>query len=95
MKISFDNWNQNQNVDKATTAYGTQSLYQEPKANAYALDISGIVTDNNAYSEHGRSKKDVMQDMSAQFDNLAVQRDLMTVMSNIMSTEDFNKMMNE
>lgn len=95
MKITFDNWNQNQNVEKATTAYGTQSLLKEQKAGAYALDINGIVTDNNAYSEHGRSKKDVMQDMSTQFDNLAVQRDLMTVMSNIMSTEDFNKMMED
>lgn len=95
MKISFDNWNQNQNVEKATTAYGAQGLMKESKAGAYALDINGIVTDNNAYSEHGRSKKDVMQDMGAQFDNLAVQRDLMTVMSNIMSTEDFNKMMED
>ena len=95
MKISFDNWNQNQNVEKATTAYGAQGLLKEQKPGAYALDINGIVTDNNAYSEHGRSKKDVMQDMSAQFDNLAVQRDLMTVMSNIMSTEDFNKMMED
>lgn len=95
MKITFDNWNQNQNVEKATTAYGTQSLLKEQKAGAYALDINGIVKDNNAYSEHGRSKKDVMQDMSTQFDNLAVQRDLMTVMSNIMSTEDFNKMMED
>ena len=95
MKITFDNWNQNQNVEKATTAYGTQSLLKEQKAGAYALDINGIVTDNNVYSEHGRSKKDVMQDMSTQFDNLAVQRDLMTVMSNIMSTEDFNKMMED
>ena len=95
MKISFDNWNQNQNVEKATTAYGAQGLLKESKVGAYALDISGMVTDNNAYSEHGRSKKDVMQDMSVQFDNLAVQRDLMTVMSNIMSTEDFTKMMED
>lgn len=95
MKISFDNWNQNQNVEKATTAYGAQGILKEQKPGAYALDINGIVTDNNAYSEHGRSKKDVMQDMSAQFDNFAVQRDLMTVMSNIMSTEDFNKMMED
>lgn len=95
MKISFDTWNQNQNVEKATTAYGAQGLFKEQKTGAYALDISGMVTDNNAYSEHGRSKSDVMQDMGVQLDNLAVQRDLMTVMSNIMSTEDFNKMMED
>jgi len=95
MKINFDTWNQNTNVDKATTSQGTTGFYQEPKTGAYALDISGTVMDNNAYLEHGRSKKDVMQNFDAQFDNFSAQRDLMTVMSNIMSTEDFNKMMEE
>ena len=95
MKINFDTWNQNTNVDKTTTTHGASGFYQEPKTGAYALDISGTVTDNNAYLEHGRSKKDVMQNFDAQFDNFSAQRDLMTVMSNIMSTEDFNKMMED
>jgi len=95
MKINFDTWNQNTNVDKTATTYGASGFYQEPKTGAYALDISGTVTDNNAYLEHGRSKKDVMQNFDVQFDNFSAQRDLMTVMSNIMSTEDFNKMMED
>lgn len=95
MKINFDTWNQNPGVDKATTLQGASGFYQETKTGAYALDISGIVMDNNAYGEHGRSAKEVMQSMGVQLDNYAAQRDLMTVMSNIMSTEDFNKMMED
>ena len=96
MKITFDTWNQNPAMDKVTNTYEAPIFYKgQQTPGAYALDISGTVTDNNAYSEHGRSKSDVMQDMSVQFDNLAVQRDLMTVMSNIMSTEDFTKMMED
>jgi len=95
MKITFDNWNQNQNVEKSTTAQGTFSHYREITNGAYTLDISGTVMDNNAYADHGRSAKEVMQQFGAEFDNLAVKRDQMTVMSNIMSTEDFNKMMED
>ena len=95
MKINFDNLNHNPGVDKATTSQGANGFYQETKTGAYALDISGIVMDNNAYGEHGRSAKEVMQSMGVQLDNFAAHRDLMTVMSNIMSTEDFNKMMED
>ena len=92
MKITFDNWNQNQNVEKNTISQGTFSHYREIRNGAYSLDISGTVMDNNAYADHGRSAKEVMQDFGTEFDNLSVKRDQMTVMSNIMSTEDFNKM---
>ena len=95
MKITFDNWNQNQNVEKSTTAQGTFSHYREITNGAYTLDISGTVMDNNAYADHGRSVKEVMQEFGTEFDNLAAKRDQMTVMSNIMSTEDFNKMMED
>ena len=95
MKINFDNLNHNPGVDKATISQGANGFYQETKTGAYALDISGIVMDNNAYGEHGRSAKEVMQSMGVQLDNFAAHRDLMTVMSNIMSTEDFNKMMED
>ena len=95
MKISFDNWNQNQNVEKSTSTQGTFSHYRDIRNGAYSLDISGTVMDNNAYADHGRSAKEVMQDFGTEFDNLAAKRDQMTVMSNIMSTEDFNKMMKD
>ena len=95
MKITFDNWNQNQNVEKNIVAQGTFSHYREIRNGAYSLDISGTVMDNNAYADHGRSAKEVMQEFGMEFDNLAAKRDQMTVMSNIMSTEDFNKMMKD
>ena len=95
MKITFDNWNQNQNVEKGTITQSTFSHYRETTNGAYSLDISGTVMDNNAYADHGRSAKEVMQDFGTEFDNLSVKRDQMTVMSNIMSTEDFNKMMED
>ena len=95
MKISFDNWNQNQNVEKSTSTQGTFSHYRDIRNGAYSLDISGTVMDNNAYADHGGSAKEVMQEFGTEFDNLAVKRDQMTVMSNIMSTEDFNKMMKD
>ena len=95
MKITFDTFNQNQAVDKVTTTQSATSAYKgQFAAGAYALDISGTVMDNNAYGDHGRSIKDVMQSFEAQLD-IDVQRDYMTVMSNILSTEDFNKMMED
>ena len=95
MKITFDTWNQNPAMDKVTTTYEASSAYKgQQVAGAYALDISGTVMDNNAYGGHGRAIKDVMQSFDAQVD-MSVQRDYMTVMSNILSTEDYNKMMED
>ena len=95
MKITFENFNQNPAVDKVTTSQEVSSAFKgQFAAGAFALDISGMVMDNNAYGDHGRSIKDVMQSFDAQVD-FDVQRDYMTVMSNIMSTEDFNKMMED
>jgi len=95
MKITFENWNPNTNVEKSTISQDTFSHYREVRNGAYSLDISGTVVDNNAYADHGRSAKEVMQEFGTEFDNLEVKRDQMTVMSNIMSTEDFNKMMED
>ncbi len=95
MKITFDTWNQNPAMDKVTTTYEAPVFYKgQQTPGAYALDISGNVMDNNAYGDHGRSIKDVMQSFDAQVD-ISVQRDYMTVMSNILSTEDFNTMMED
>ncbi len=93
MKITFDHSTVNQNVDRATTAYrGTQTTRTE-RAGDYALDISGKVTDNNAYGGHGKTTEEVMQDAAAI--DVATQTDFMTVMSNTMSEEDFARLQKE
>lgn len=93
MKISFDNNNTNQNVDRVTTSYQDTRMTRSSQTDIFALDISGTVMDNNAYKGQGKTAEEVMQD-AGQVD-LAVQRDYMTVMSNSMSMEDFNEMMKD
>lgn len=92
MKITFDNTTTNQNVDRAaaTTTYRDTHAERTNKTGAFALDISGTVMDNTAYKGHGKTTEDVMQE-AGQID-VATQRDYMTVMSNTMSEEDFNRM---
>ena len=94
MKITFDNNNTNQNVDKVTTTtYRDTRTEKTGKTGAYALDISGTVMDNTAYKGQGKTAEDVMQE-AGQID-IATQRDYMTVMSNTMSEEDFSRMVED
>lgn len=93
MKITFDQGNTNQNVDRATTAYRNTQMPQTERMGDYALDISGTVMDNNAYKGHGKTTEEVMQD--AGLIDVATQRDYMTVMSNSMSEEDFSRLQKE
>ena len=90
MKITFDHSITNQNVDRATTAYRNTQTHRTERTGNYALDISGTVMDNNAYSGHGKTTEEVMQDAGAI--DVATQRDYMTVMSNTMSEEDFRRL---
>ena len=90
MKITFDHNTTNQNVDRATTAYRNTQTPKTERTGHYALDISGTVMDNNAYSGHGKTTEEVMQDAGAI--DVATQRDYMTVMSNTMSEEDFRRL---
>lgn len=91
MKITFDHNSTNQNVDKvATTTYRDTRTEKTNHTGVFALDISDIVMDNTAYKGQGKTAEDVMQE-AGQID-VAAQRDYMTVMSNTMSTEDFNRM---
>ena len=90
MKITFDHNATNQNVDRATTAYRNTRTSKAERMGDYALDISGTVMDNNAYSGHGRTAEEVMQNAAAI--DVATQRDYMTVMSNTMSEEDFARL---
>ena len=93
MKITFDQGNTNQNVDRATTAYRNTQMPQTERMSDYALDISGTVMDNNAYKGHGKTAEEVMQD--AGLIDVATQRNYMTVMSNSMSEEDFSRLQKE
>lgn len=94
MKITFDNNNTNQNVDKVmTTTYRDTHTEKTNQMGVYALDISGTVMDNNAYKGQGKTVEEVMQD--AGNIDVATQRDYMTVMSNSMSAEDFGRMMED
>lgn len=93
MKITFDQGNTNQKVDRATTVYRNTQMPQTERTSDYALDISGTVMDNNAYKGHGKTAEEVMQD--AGLIDVATQRDYMTVMSNSMSEEDFSRLQKE
>ncbi len=93
MKITFDQNNTNQNVDRATTAYRDTRAEKTAHTGGFALDISGTVMDNKAYEGHGRTAEEVMQE--AGLIDVATQRDYMTVMSNTMSKEDFSRLQKE
>ena len=94
MKVTFDNVETKQNVDKvATTTYRGGRTDKAERPGAFALDISGSVMDNKAYKGQGKTAEEVMQE-AGQID-IAAQRDYMTVMSNSMSAEDFGQMMKD
>ncbi|MDD6811319.1 MAG: DUF6240 domain-containing protein [Lachnospiraceae bacterium] len=93
MKITFENTNTNQNVDRVTTSYQDIRTTGKSQSDIFALDISGTVMDNNAYKGQGKTAEEVMQD-AGQMD-VALQRDYLTVMSNSMSKEDFHQMLKD
>lgn len=78
------------NVNKGTTTYRTQEKTGEVKNSGFALDISGTVMDNSAYTGHGRTAEEVMLDAGQE--DITARRNYMAVMSNCMSDEDFAKL---
>lgn len=98
MHITFNN-TPSSNVDKVTTAYQAASSAPKRAESGYALDISGLVTENTAYGfhkshgVHGRAAEEVMQ--AAGSEDLTLYRNYMTVMSHSMSDEDFAKLQKE
>lgn len=92
MRISFDQTTP-KNIDKVTTAYQTDVSQTNRTHGGYALDISGTVTDNEAYGIHGRTAEEVMQ--AAGSEDITLYRNYMAVMSNSMSDDDFAKLMQE
>ena len=78
------------NVDKGTTTYRTPDTAMRAEKYGFALDISGTVMDNSAYTGHGRTAEEVMLE-AGQVD-ITNRRNYMAVMSNSMSDEDFARL---
>ena len=74
MKITFENFESKQNVDKTKNTYSSRENQKTDKIRGYALDISGTVMDNTAYGLQGRTAEEVMQ--SAGQIDVAIVRDL-------------------
>lgn len=95
MNITIDPYHSNQNIDKSTTSHSTARIQETNKTSGYALDISGIVTDNTAYGGHGKTTEDIMQEAAQVNDNITLQKNYMAVMSNSVSEEDLAKIQEE
>lgn len=78
------------NFNDGTTTYSAPSNTGSIDGRGLKLDISSLVTDNNAYQGHGRTAEEVA--MSAESTDLTVRRNYMAVMSNCLSTEDYERL---
>ena len=67
MRVETDYSNVNQNVDKGskTISHSSSNASGSGAVGAFALDISGVVTDNKAYGGQGKTAEDVMQEAGA------------------------------
>ena len=81
------------NVDRGTTSYRTPDTVIRTGASGFALDISGTVMDNSAYTGHGQTAEEVM--LEAGQEDITARRNYMAVMSNCMSDEDFARLQEE
>ncbi len=90
MKITFQPTETGQNINRQKTTVKESCVQRIGMGNGYALDISGVVTDNQIYKEHGKTTEEMMRE--AQGQDVAMTRDYMAVMSNCMSDEDFSKL---
>ncbi|MGN0364392.1 MAG: DUF6240 domain-containing protein [Suilimivivens sp.] len=81
------------NVGRETTTYRTPQDKEKIGNSGFALDISGTVMDNSAYTGHGRTTEEVMLEAGQQ--DITARRNYMAVMSNSMSDEDFAKLQKE
>lgn len=62
---------------------------------ALSLDINSNNNQNQAYRAQGKTMKDISMNADSEMMTLDAQKDYMAVMSNCMSTEDFNRMQEE
>jgi len=81
------------NIGRETTSYRTSEGVDGSANSGFALDISGTVMDNSAYTGHGRTAEEIMLE-AGQVD-VAARRNYMAVMSNTMSDEDFARLQKE
>lgn len=81
------------NVADGTTTYSASHNIGNIDGSGFRLDISSIVTDNNAYKGHGKTAEEVA--MMADSTDVSAYRDYMAVMSNCLSSEDFDKLQKE
>lgn len=80
-------------IGRETTSNRTSGKAERIENPGFALDISGTVTDNSAYTGHGRTAEEIM--LAAGQDDITARRNYMAVMSNSMSDEDFAKLQKE
>ena len=81
------------NIGRETTSNRTPGKTERVENPGFALDISGTVMDNSAYTGHGRTAEEIM--LEAGQDDITARRNYMAVMSNSMSDEDFAKLQKE
>jgi len=102
MKINFDwhnfmsknNTLRNSQISEGFESYKGQVKRTKTDYKQTIVDISDKVTDDFKYGDHGKIAERLSAAMGGE-EYLAVQRDFMTVMSNSMSTSDFQKMQEE
>ena len=90
MRITFQNMTTDHTADNQKTVNKEPAVQRIGINAGYAVDISGTVTDNSAYKGQGKTTEEVMQQAGAT--NVALMQDYMTVMSNILSDEDYAKL---
>ena len=101
MRISFE-WQNEQKTEQTKSTYGTggaavRSADRQASSlgvNQTVLDISGKVTDDFVYGNHGGFNEKVIQEVGAE-EYLLLQRNFNAVMSNSMSGRDFMEMEKE
>lgn len=92
MIITFDQVGTNRNVDNTVgvTSHSNTSKTVETERSDFQLGIADKVMDNEVYGSHGKTMEAVMQ--QAQLQDVTVQKNFMTVMSNSVSGEDLKEM---
>lgn len=99
MNIQFEPNNSGHKTEQTTKTFAgapKTTAYQPnttKSTNGISLDISGFVMDNNAYVGQGKTTEDVMNEIGST--NVETMQDYMTVMSNTLSGEDYQKLMED
>lgn len=79
--------------NSAGAAHGAKGAVREAGSRGFSVDFSGGMPGNQAYDTQGKTVEDVMAEAAAT--DVSLQKDYMTVMSSVMSDEDFAKLSEE